>query len=270
MSKAKVPDSLNELMEQFNLKVRMGAAHYSSSGFGGKGLEKLDKDRDLVKRIQKKALGAELGEDEELDEDEKKEKIQELEANFESKVIGTNEVVEQNNTMAVAKYSASGSTSKGYSSSHSQVNIPGLAKAKDIIATFANRISAPGFKGSSFCYEIEINDYPQRARWMVTSKEQINMISETTGAAVTTRGSYFAPGTFVPSGKRKLYLVRFFRIESLIVSVLKAILNLLWIKQKQKSNVLLQKQPCLVWIQRHSLKRVQLHDILFCEFSDAK
>lgn len=39
---------------EFQEKVKTGSAHYASSGFGGKGLERLDKDRDLVKKIQKK------------------------------------------------------------------------------------------------------------------------------------------------------------------------------------------------------------------------
>ena len=41
--------------------------------------------------------------------------------------------------------------------------------------------------------ELEINDFPQHARWKVTHKDSMNQISEWTGAAITTRGQYYPP-----------------------------------------------------------------------------
>jgi ATP-dependent RNA helicase DDX46/PRP5 len=38
----------------FQEKVKAGSATYSGSGFGGKGLERLDEARDLVKKAQRK------------------------------------------------------------------------------------------------------------------------------------------------------------------------------------------------------------------------
>ncbi|KAJ1950962.1 pre-mRNA processing RNA-helicase, partial [Linderina pennispora] len=67
------PTPVQQLADQFLEKVRAGTARHSSkSGFGGKGLEKLDKDRDLVKKIQKVSYGHASGEalDEDEDEDE--------------------------------------------------------------------------------------------------------------------------------------------------------------------------------------------------------
>eukprot|EP00002_Diphylleia_rotans_P037171 TRINITY_DN827_c0_g3_i4.p1 TRINITY_DN827_c0_g3~~TRINITY_DN827_c0_g3_i4.p1 ORF type:complete len:916 (-),score=215.95 TRINITY_DN827_c0_g3_i4:105-2852(-) len=60
---------------------------------------------------------------------------------------------------------------------------------------------------SNFESEIEINDYPQQARWKVTHKDAITNISELTGAAITTRGSFVPPNKNPPPGERKLYLV---------------------------------------------------------------
>lgn len=56
--------------------------------------------------------------------------------------------------------------------------------------------------------ELEINDYPQQARWRVTQKEASDSISELTGAAVIARGSYVPAGRKPNPGERKLYLVR--------------------------------------------------------------
>lgn len=54
--------------------------------------------------------------------------------------------------------------------------------------------------------ELEINDFPQHARWKVTHKDFLGPISDWTEAAITTRGQYFPPGKVPAPGERKLYL----------------------------------------------------------------
>lgn len=54
--------------------------------------------------------------------------------------------------------------------------------------------------------ELIINDFPQQARWRVTSKEALAQISEYSDAGITVRGTYFPPGKPVPEGDRKLFL----------------------------------------------------------------
>merc|ERR1719193_1233621 len=46
--------------------------------------------------------------------------------------------------------------------------------------------------------ELEINDFPQQARWKVTSKEALAQIAEYSEAGLTVRGQYFAPGKAPP------------------------------------------------------------------------
>jgi len=55
--------------------------------------------------------------------------------------------------------------------------------------------------------ELEINDYPQTARWKVTHKDSMSPIVEFYGVCVTTRGSWYAQGRNAPPGERKLYLL---------------------------------------------------------------
>lgn len=62
----------------------------------------------------------------------------------------------------------------------------------------------PGFQ--KFEEELVINDFPQQARWRVTSKEALAQISEYSDAGITVRGTYFPPGKSVPEGERKLFL----------------------------------------------------------------
>ncbi|KAL7024973.1 hypothetical protein ACKWTF_013285 [Chironomus riparius] len=54
--------------------------------------------------------------------------------------------------------------------------------------------------------ELEINDFPQQARWKVTSKEALAQISEYSEAGLTVRGTFVPPGKPIPEGERKLYL----------------------------------------------------------------
>lgn len=54
--------------------------------------------------------------------------------------------------------------------------------------------------------ELEINDFPQQARWRVTSKEALAQISEYSEAGITVRGTYYPPGKNPPEGERKLFL----------------------------------------------------------------
>lgn len=54
--------------------------------------------------------------------------------------------------------------------------------------------------------ELEINDFPQQARWRVTSREALAQISEYSEAGLTVRGTFYPPGAKVPEGERKLYL----------------------------------------------------------------
>lgn len=54
--------------------------------------------------------------------------------------------------------------------------------------------------------ELEINDFPQQARWRVTSKETMAQISEYSEAGITVRGTFYPPGKDAKDGDRKLYL----------------------------------------------------------------
>lgn len=54
--------------------------------------------------------------------------------------------------------------------------------------------------------ELEINDFPQQARWKVTSKEAMAQISEYSEAGITVRGTYYPSGKEPKAGDRKLYL----------------------------------------------------------------
>ncbi|KAJ2656492.1 pre-mRNA processing RNA-helicase [Coemansia sp. RSA 1200] len=57
-----------------------------------------------------------------------------------------------------------------------------------------------------FGCELDINDYPQTARWKATNRDTLAQVIEQTGVAITTRGIFVPAGKPVPEGERKLYL----------------------------------------------------------------
>lgn len=54
--------------------------------------------------------------------------------------------------------------------------------------------------------ELDINDFPQTARWKVTSKDALAQICEYSEAGITVRGTYVMPGKEPKDGERRLYL----------------------------------------------------------------
>ena len=82
-------------------------------------------------------------------------------------------------------------------------------------AAFAAALNAKHAAGAAraakmeahFESELEINDFPQQARWKVTHKDSLAQIAEFTGTAITTRGQFYAPGKQAPPGERRLYLL---------------------------------------------------------------
>ena len=54
--------------------------------------------------------------------------------------------------------------------------------------------------------EVEINDYPQKARVALNNRAEMDRIQDWTGASVGIRGNYVAPGKKPVLGSRKLHL----------------------------------------------------------------
>ncbi|KAJ1669582.1 pre-mRNA processing RNA-helicase, partial [Coemansia sp. RSA 25] len=164
------PEDVQALADAFMEKVRQGKErHGGKSGFGGKGLEKLDKERSMVKKIQKITYGAATGETLEDDDDDEEDDGRQADSDGGDATPTT----------------ARRSRFKDKDSS-------AAPEGETVLGTYG-------------C-ELDINDYPQKARWRATNHEALSQIIEQTGAAITTRGIYVPPGKPVPDGERKLYL----------------------------------------------------------------
>ncbi|CAG9460540.1 unnamed protein product [Pedinophyceae sp. YPF-701] len=85
----------------------------------------------------------------------------------------------------------------------------GAAAAAAVAAQLAARINTGKAQRDTtqFEAELEINDFPQHARWQATHKNTMAEITDTTGCAVTVKGLYYKPGAHIPEGERKLHLL---------------------------------------------------------------
>eukprot|EP00300_Choanocystis_sp_HF-7_P002771 c12105_g1_i1.p2 GENE.c12105_g1_i1~~c12105_g1_i1.p2 ORF type:complete len:198 (+),score=59.05 c12105_g1_i1:44-595(+) len=72
-------------------------------------------------------------------------------------------------------------------------------------ATLNPAVPAGSEKGH-FLEEVEINDYPQQARWKVTKRGALGELVDRYSVSITTRGVYVGTGKQCPPGERKLYL----------------------------------------------------------------
>ncbi|PVV01646.1 hypothetical protein BB560_003924 [Smittium megazygosporum] len=196
-----VPPSLQELADDFLESVRTGEVKYynakASGGFGGKGLEKLDAERQVVKSIQRHTFGVE----DDQSGDEGLEDPDEVQTSSESKVQKVKTLDEKSLQDAVkAAQKAAEKFLAGSLPANASTGQSVVSAVDEINAKFAQPSGGHGVVANAdvhsaeFFVEIEINDYPQKARWKVTNRETLSQITETSGTAITVRGVFHQAG----------------------------------------------------------------------------
>lgn len=235
LSEQVVPDDLKALADSFMVKVNQGLEQAHGTGYGGSGF-KFNEEEDEVRRAAKKAQAKEYGfEEDKSDSEDEDEGIRKAGGDLSQQAA----LAQAAALVAASKASmASAATpvSVGQLLPNGGlpvalpgvlgINIPGatavvagnglpagsnetaraaaLAAAMNLQHNLA-KIQADAMP-EHYEAELEINDFPQNARWKVTHKETLGPISEWTGAAITTRGQYVPPGKVPGFGERKLYL----------------------------------------------------------------
>uniref|UniRef100_A0AAR2JFT9 Probable ATP-dependent RNA helicase DDX46 n=1 Tax=Pygocentrus nattereri TaxID=42514 RepID=A0AAR2JFT9_PYGNA len=242
LSGSPVPPELEQLWVNFKEQQKAeGKSIKSSSGFSGKGFKFDETEHALAnerKKLQKAALGLHDSDDEDtaLDIDEQiesmfnsKKRVKDLSAPGGSAGVAKLEIAKklalkinaQKNLGAEAQdvmQQATNAIMRG-----GTIIAPSVS-AKTIAEQLAEKINAklnytPVEKLEEerqaaeqaetvkrYEEELEINDFPQTARWKVTSKEALQRIGEYSEAAITIRGTYFPPGKEPKEGERKIYL----------------------------------------------------------------
>lgn len=228
-SNAQVPQALQRLADEHAMKVRDGAAQATGSGFGGKGLERIDQEHERTRRVQKRSV---LGDEDDSDEDEEG-----IEATLAGGKLNTAPSTTASNIgLPPRKSTGPGALPTEALQAIQRLNTKLMASAAgqpdalaqlnrryegavptegpqpgDIIPVYeAIRPGAPPAEGprqarAYFC-ELDINDFPQTVRWRLCHKDTIGRLLEYSGASIVIRGEHFAPGKHPDKGQRRLHV----------------------------------------------------------------
>ena len=200
-----ISQELRDLAESFKEKVKKGEAKRAGSGFKGKGYtydsSELSEAQKLA-RLEKRQALIEAGMIDEDDETGDAAAVEDVGDG--AKTAEASAAKDQ--ALEATKLSAELLALPGM---HDMVmKKAGFGDAAS--AASGEPDSASGIKKTSdnhFVAEIEINDYPQPARWKVTQKETTSRLQDDFQTAVTLKGQYFGPNRDPPAeDERKLYL----------------------------------------------------------------
>ncbi|KAI0200091.1 hypothetical protein F4808DRAFT_430542 [Astrocystis sublimbata] len=215
-----VPEQLEDMRKAFREKVKSGKAK-DQSGFGGKGLERLDQEREATRLRERKTHRAE-GEEEEENKEEKPadDKKDKAAAAIQTAASG---IISREAAAAAApkidlepKYTIR--------KTEPQPSPAGGNNPLDKVSSAINAINArlgrtgqlrpgqpidnKGPDAGAFHATLEINDFPQKARWAVTNRTNVAKILEATGTSITTKGNFYPAGKEVQPGQEpKLYIL---------------------------------------------------------------
>ncbi|WFD01550.1 RNA helicase [Malassezia obtusa] len=210
-SNVPIPPELDELVIQHKANVARGMSQRSRSGFGGRGLSRLDTERKEVLRIQASAYNertqsmsdlaarsSQGGAPVDLDVEVRSGAVPE--AVRENKVPLSFDFSDENqaNMARIAAARAGGANTAQLREMISRINAEanarreGQQQALNDAMERARRARDPD--ATHFHAVVPINDFPQRARWNVTNKETMAMLIQSTGASITSKGAFYDRG----------------------------------------------------------------------------
>ena len=89
-------------------------------------------------------------------------------------------------------------------------------------------IDNKGPDAGAFHATLEINDFPQKARWAVTNRTNVAKILEATGTSITTKGNFYSAGaTPGPNDAPKLYILVEGDTEVVVTNAMRELMRLL-------------------------------------------
>ncbi|KAJ5995435.1 Pre-mRNA-processing ATP-dependent RNA helicase prp5 [Penicillium waksmanii] len=240
-----IPEPVQKMVDDFLEKVKAGKEKASASGFGGKGLERLDQEREST-RMRERRTYKTGGDDEE--EEAKEEKSDKNEDRF----IKALSSVQSAATPAPAPAPAplpgvpKGIDLDGKITVHrtekdtSAGGKNALDRVGSAVADIHARLSKAGVMRSgvpidnrgpdagAFHATLEINDFPQKARWAVTNRTNVAKILEASGTSITTKGNFYAAGKEPgPNDLAKLYILVEGETEISVTNAMRELMRLL-------------------------------------------
>ncbi|KAH9212585.1 Pre-mRNA-processing ATP-dependent RNA helicase prp5 [Leptodontidium sp. 2 PMI_412] len=234
-----VPERLNEMRKSFRDKVKTGKSK-DSSGFGGKGLERLDAEREAARNRERKTHKTDGDDEEEKDDKAGDEDIvlkaastvQPASAAPTPQLYGVPKGIDLDGKITVHRTETAVSSGGG-----SKNPLDKVTSAIDAINARLNKtgqlrsgvpIDNKGPDAGAFHATLEINDFPQKARWAVTNRTNVAKILEATGTSITTKGSFYPAGKDVQAGgDPKLYILVEGDTEVVVTNAMRELMRLL-------------------------------------------
>lgn len=207
-SEAPVPEELQKMADSFWDKVKAGSEkRYGAGGFGGHGLEKLEKEFAAERARERRKYTTDDDPEEEGDDESKKKKkevdIDALLAIPQTAAVKTGSVIDdmfQGGAMKREKPEPTAALPLKGGSKLDQVRARAALINSRLSGTGGGSARAGvsidnrGPDAGEYYYKLEINHLPQKARWAVTNKGDVNKVLEATGVSITTKGQYYPPG----------------------------------------------------------------------------
>ena len=242
-SNAAIPPALQQLADAYQAKIKAGAAGTVGSGYGGRGLSRLDEGHERLKRTQKFLRGP----DEALDSEEEEEVLATALGVPETKKLKVDsgaavppkpkstpsQNVAPDHLMAVLrKINEKVSTTEDDNDPLALLNSrykSATSTSGEVMAVY-DRPKGPGIApvARAFYAEFEVNDYPLIVRQKVTHKETLSAIMEYSGAALLIKGEHVPQGKQSKEGQRKLYIRIDSDTEAAVERALKELRRLLY------------------------------------------
>lgn len=242
-----VPPELRALADEFEKKKSAGVVkHTTGSGYGGRGykFEENDEEFNAAKKAIRKMQAKQYGRDDEIyaeanddsDDDDEPRRDTTGEVDDKNAANDSDDDIIEVQTVSKGSLKPRGVEAEGRDVEKliadavhqaevvaqadgaigDKKSLIAKARAQILSQSFGLTPGSPGGSGRGedgvnrsgrFAGELEINDYPQHARWQVTKKGSLDDVEEFTGCVVTTRGNFYAAGRNPPPGQRKLHLL---------------------------------------------------------------
>jgi ATP-dependent RNA helicase DDX46/PRP5 len=237
-SKVPIPPELQRLFDLFEEKLKKGSTPHSRSGFGGKGLEHIDKERQQYQQTQRAVFEQPSGEEIEPQptKAERTAEIQSPDVNVITSVISPkppprpdlppNVASQYKQAKAIAESVELAIANKLQVSQFPRYDPIAALNLKhrpstnqafgEIIPVYDPKTIGVGLSPEdtiaeprAYVCEIEINEYPQPARMRVTHRDTISGIIDSAGGqgiTVVVKGQYLPANRPIKEGERKLYI----------------------------------------------------------------
>ncbi|KAF2842478.1 P-loop containing nucleoside triphosphate hydrolase protein [Patellaria atrata CBS 101060] len=194
-----IPEELQKLVDSHLQKVKEGKAKATGLGFGGKGLEHIAAEREAMRGRERGQY--KTGDDPEDDKDDK--------------TAGIEIVVKSSSDPTPSAAADTSGIGEPLIVVHKRAPPPASKPGKPLDKLEQVRLAAASINGrltqqgqlrggqpvdnkgpdaGAFHATLEINDYPQKARWAVTNRTNVAKILDATGTSITTKGSYYPTG----------------------------------------------------------------------------